>query len=59
MRRGLESLESPKRASRRWDSPGFAAPFSVSCTDHNGHHAAYMQQWDGTKWGRSPTGYSP
>ena len=29
----------------------FAAPItSVNCTDHNGHHSAYMQQWDGTKW---------
>ena len=22
----------------------------MTCDDHNGHHAAYMQQWDGTKW---------
>ena len=29
----------------------FAAPITnVSCQDHNGHHAAFMQQWDGTKW---------
>ena len=23
---------------------------NVSCADHSGHHPAYMQQWDGTKW---------
>ena len=22
----------------------------MTCDDHNGHHSAYMQQWDGTKW---------
>ena len=26
------------------------ADHSVTCADHNGHHSAYMQQWDGTKW---------
>ena len=30
---------------------GFTAPMTgVSCEDHNGHGAAFMQQWDGTKW---------
>jgi len=23
---------------------------NVTCDDHNGHNAAYVQQWDGTKW---------
>ena len=27
-----------------------ARRLTVSCADHNGHHSAYMQQWDGTKW---------
>jgi branched-chain amino acid transport system substrate-binding protein len=22
----------------------------VTCADHSGHHAAYLQQWDGHKW---------
>jgi branched-chain amino acid transport system substrate-binding protein len=50
MRRGLETLSI---SAARWKEMGFenfAAPFSVNCTDHNGHHAAYVQQWDGTKW---------
>ena len=49
-RRGLESL---RVTAARWAEiglPDFAAPFAVNCTDHNGHHAAYMQQWDGAKW---------
>jgi branched-chain amino acid transport system substrate-binding protein len=50
MRRGLESL---KITAARWKEIGladFAAPISVTCDDHNGHHSAYMQQWDGAKW---------
>jgi branched-chain amino acid transport system substrate-binding protein len=50
VRRGFESL---KISAARWKElglDGFAGPIGVSCTDHNGHHAAYVQQWDGTKW---------
>jgi branched-chain amino acid transport system substrate-binding protein len=50
MRRGLETLQV---TAARWKEMGldnFAAPFSVSCTDHNGHNSAYVQQWDGSKW---------
>ena len=50
-RRGLESLQI---TAARWKEIGlenFAAPITnVSCSDHNGHHAAFMQQWDGAKW---------
>jgi branched-chain amino acid transport system substrate-binding protein len=51
VRRGLESLNI---SAARWKELGlenFAAPITaVSCADHNGHHSAYMQQWDGSKW---------
>jgi branched-chain amino acid transport system substrate-binding protein len=50
VRRGLETL---KITAARWKEMGlekFAAALEVTCTDHNGHHAAYMQQWDGAKW---------
>ncbi len=51
VRRGLESLNI---TAARWKELGlenFASPIlGVNCTDHNGHHAAYMQQWDGAKW---------
>ena len=29
---------------------GFGAPLKVTCSDHNGHQATYLQQWDGAKW---------
>jgi branched-chain amino acid transport system substrate-binding protein len=51
VRRGFEALNI---SAARWKELGFAdfaAPITnVSCSDHNGHHSAYMQQWDGTKW---------
>jgi branched-chain amino acid transport system substrate-binding protein len=51
VRRGLEQLNISEARWKELGLPGFAAPITaVSCTDHNGHHAAYMQQWDGTKW---------
>ncbi|HVG50167.1 MAG TPA: ABC transporter substrate-binding protein [Xanthobacteraceae bacterium] len=51
VRRGLETLNITEARWKEIGLPGFAAPVTgVSCTDHNGHHAAYMQQWDGTKW---------
>ncbi|HEX9323005.1 MAG TPA: ABC transporter substrate-binding protein [Xanthobacteraceae bacterium] len=50
MRRGLETLQI---TAARWKAiglDGFGPPIDVTCDDHNGHHAAYVQQWDGTKW---------
>jgi branched-chain amino acid transport system substrate-binding protein len=51
VRRGLENL---RISVERWEQLGlrdFAAPLDgLSCKDHGGHHGAYMQQWDGTRW---------
>jgi branched-chain amino acid transport system substrate-binding protein len=51
VRRGFEAL---KITAERWKElglPDFGAPVDkVSCSDHNGHHSAFMQQWDGTKF---------
>ena len=50
MRRGLETLHISEARWKQIGLAGFAAPIEVSCGDHNGHHAAYVQQWDGAKW---------
>jgi len=50
MRRGLETLQISAERWKEIGLPGFAAPIDVTCDDHNGHHSAYVQQWDGTKW---------
>jgi len=59
MRRGMETL---KITAARWKEIGladFAAPMAVSCSDHNGHNSAYVQQWDGTKWVKVSDWISP
>ena len=60
VRRGFEAL---KISAERWKElglPDFAAPITnVSCSDHNGHHSAYMQQWDGAKWVKVSDWISP
>jgi branched-chain amino acid transport system substrate-binding protein len=50
MRRGLESLTISAARLKEMGADGFAAPMKVTCADHNGHNAAYMAKWDGTKW---------
>jgi branched-chain amino acid transport system substrate-binding protein len=51
VRRGLETLHLTEARLKELGLAGFAAPITgVSCTDHNGHGSAFMQQWDGTKW---------
>lgn len=50
VRRGLEQLNI---TPARWKELGlsdFGTSVKTSCTDHNGHSPAYMQQWDGSKW---------
>src|SRR5690606_17642661 len=60
VRRGLESLNISEARWKEIGLPGFAAPITnVTCTDHNGHHAAYMQQWDGAKWVKVSDWISP
>jgi len=50
MRRGLETLNINDARLKEIGADGFAAPMKIACDDHNGHNAAYMAKWDGTKW---------
>jgi branched-chain amino acid transport system substrate-binding protein len=50
MRRGLETLNLTEARLKELGAAGFAAPMKITCADHNGHNAAYMARWDGTKW---------
>ena len=60
VRRGLESLRITDARWKELGLAGFASPITgVSCTDHNGHQSAYMQQWDGTKWVKISDWISP
>ncbi len=51
VRRGFESLRITADRWKELGLPEFGAPIvNITCSDHNGHHGAYMQQWDGAKW---------
>ena len=50
MRRGLETLQINAARWKQIGLPDFGPEIHVTCQDHNGHHAVYMQQWDGHKW---------
>jgi len=59
VRRGLESLNITAARLKELGMDGFAAPFRVSCSDHNGHHSVYLAQWDGTKWTKASDWIEP
>ena len=50
MRRGLETLNVTEARFKEIGLTGFAGPVKLSCADHNGHIATFMQEWDGSKW---------
>jgi branched-chain amino acid transport system substrate-binding protein len=50
MRRGLETLTISAARLKEMGADGFAAPMKITCSDHNGHNAAYMAKWDGKVW---------
>ncbi len=50
MRKGLENLNLTAARLKEIGLEGFTNPISVSCKDHAGAHAIYIQQWDGKAW---------
>ena len=60
VRRGLEALNITEARWKELGLPEFGGPITgVSCTDHNGHQSAYMQQWDGARWAKVTDWISP
>jgi branched-chain amino acid transport system substrate-binding protein len=53
MRRGLENLDIDAARLKEIGFEGFAAPIKLSCTNHNGHRATYVQAWDGAAFVKS------
>jgi len=50
VRRGLEDLNIDAGRLKALGMEGFTGPIKLSCSDHNGHHPTFVQQWDGTKY---------
>jgi len=52
VRRGLEAINVDEARLKELGMEGFTGTIALSCTDHNGHRPAFMQEWDGTKWAK-------
>ncbi len=50
VRRGLETLNIDAARLKEIGLADFTGPIKLTCADHNGHRAAFMQEWDGTNW---------
>ena len=50
VRAGLESLDIDAARIKEMGLEGFMTPVKVTCDDHSGANAVYVQQWDGAKW---------
>ena len=53
VRRGLESLDIDAARLKDMGFEGFSAPIKLTCADHNGHGATYVQAWDGAAFVKS------
>ncbi len=52
MRKGLENLDITAERLKEIGFDGFTNPIKVTCKDHAGAHAIYIQQWDGESWSK-------
>jgi branched-chain amino acid transport system substrate-binding protein len=52
VRDGYENLELTPERLAELGLDGFANPIEVSCADHEGGGAIFIQQWDGETWQR-------
>jgi branched-chain amino acid transport system substrate-binding protein len=50
VRRGLETIDLSAARLKELGLEGFAEPLKLSCSDHNGHKAAFIMEWDGAKY---------
>lgn len=47
VRRGLETMNLSAARLKELGFEGFAEPIAMNCTDHNGHKASFVQEFDG------------
>ena len=50
VRDGLENLDITEERLAELGMSGFTPPIQVSCADHEGDHAIFVQQWNGSEW---------
>ena len=59
VRCGLESLDLTEARLEELGLKGFMPPLKVTCEDHSGAHAVYVQQWDGSSWQKATDWFAP
>jgi branched-chain amino acid transport system substrate-binding protein len=59
VRAGFESLDITEARLEEIGLKGFMPPMKVTCEDHSGSHAVYIQQWDGTSWQKASDWFAP
>ncbi|MEM8797548.1 MAG: ABC transporter substrate-binding protein [Pseudomonadota bacterium] len=59
MRLGLENLDMSAEYLESIGFGGFTNPVKITCSDHSGSHAIYIQQWNGTGWERASDWIEP
>ena len=59
VRAGLENLDITEARLEELGLKGFMPPVKVTCQDHSGSHAVYVQQWDGTAWQKVTDWFDP
>lgn len=52
MRKGMETLNLTEERLKELGFEGFSKPIKITCKDHAGAHAMFVQQWDGKKWNK-------
>jgi branched-chain amino acid transport system substrate-binding protein len=50
VRLGMENMNLDEARLKELGLEGFAVPMKVTCEDHAGAHAMYIQEWDGNGW---------
>lgn len=59
VRNGFENLDITDARLKELGLEGFMPPIRITCDDHSGAHAVYIQQWDGKRWQKTTDWFPP
>lgn len=59
MRDGLETLSITAERLKELGLEGFSNPIKITCKDHSGAHAMYIQKWNGKSWEKASDWITP
>lgn len=59
VRRGLENLNIDEARLKEIGLEGFTQPVKLTCADHNGHFATFVQSWNGSAYEKASDYIAP